>query len=146
MLYQELRQMIIEHMEHEIPMSLKSLVNSVLMCEDISHIQFSQHAAFRYQSLVEIMRNSRRSYMSGFIYDKHGIAIFNNSYFYVYDHNDNEKDCIWFSDHDLISLTRYRDRKGQHINEDELQIDWINTQIHVVSVEGNTIDSRVIFY
>ena len=84
--------------------------------------------------------------MSGFIYDKHGIAIFNNSYFYVYDYNDNEKDCIWFSDHDLISLTRYRDRKGQHINEDELQIDWINTQIHVVSVEGNTIDSRVIFY
>ena len=102
MLYQELRQMIIEHMEHEIPMSLKSLVNSVLMCEDISHIQFSQHAAFRYQSLVEIMRNSRRSYMSGFIYDKHGIAIFNNSYFYVYGHNDNERDCIWFSDHDLI--------------------------------------------
>ena len=145
MQYTELRQMLIDYMNHGLTMNLKSLINTVLLCTDVSHIQFSKYAAFHYESVNEIKRNSRRTYMDGFLYDKHGVAIFNNSYFYVYNHDNKEIDCIWFSEYNLTSLDRYRNRHGDRIDENDLRINWDNSYVYIVSMNNNLIDSRVIF-
>ena len=145
MLYKDLKQALLEYMEHGVHISLKSLINSILLCDNVLNIRLTE-GGFSYESFNEISTRAAQ-YMPSYIKDNNNKAIFNNRILIVYDKNDRILDEIWFGKVNLLSQEYNRDRYGNDISDvcNALSINWKQDVIYIITVGDTLVDSTVIF-
>ena len=118
MKYKELKELLIEHMDNGSTMTLKSLLNTLIQCDDVQYIYFC-YKSYKIPSKVyeEIRIPVRMNYMTGFIRDKHDYKIYNNVGIDMYNDSGSIIGCVWFGKEGLMSLYEGVDRYDKRIKE-----------------------------
>ena len=147
MLYEELRDILIDYMNNGAILNLHSLLNTLIDCEDINYIVL-------YTSLEDLRMTNKENcniianntkYMTGYIRDKNSDFIYNNAGLRIYDKEDIQMDVIWFGRYDLLSNEKNCDRYGNPLQEFDIKLtDDINI-IGFIADRTTRIDKKVLF-
>ena len=143
MKYEELKQLLIEHMNNGSTINLKSLLNTLIQCDDVHDIRFC-YRDYRIASkdFKEAKITYSTRYMVGYIKDKKkkkkkkniGIDLVNESRVVV--------GIIWFGREDLISLHEGRDRNHDRIKHTEINL---ADNINLIRVDDDRVDCKILF-
>lgn len=147
MLYEELRNILVDYMNNGAILNLHSLLNTLINCEDINYMVL-------YTSLEDLRITNKENcniiandtkYMTGYIKDKNSDFIYNNTGLKIYDKENNQMDVIWFGRYDLLSNEKNCDRYGNPLQEFNIKLtDDINI-IGFIADKVIRIDRKVLF-
>ena len=143
MKYEELKQLLIEHMNNGSTINLKSLLNTLIQCDDVHDIRFS-YRDYRIASkdFKEAKITCPTKYMAGYIKDKNGCEIYNNIGIVLINESKVVIGVIWFGKEDLMSLHEGRDKNHNRIRYYEVSlIDNIN----LIRVDDDRVDRKILF-
>lgn len=143
MKYEELKQLLIEHMNNGSTINLKSLLNTLIQCDDVHDIRFC-YRDYRIASKdfkeAKIIYSTR--YMVGYIKDKNGREIYNNIGIDLLNESRVIIGIIWFGREDLISLYERRDRNHDRIKHTEIDL---ADNINLIRVDDDRVDCKILF-
>ena len=143
MKYEELKQLLIEHMNNGSTINLKSLLNTLIQCDDVHDIRFC-YRDYRIASKdfkeAKIIYSTR--YMVGYIKDKNGREIYNNIGIDLLNESRVVIGIIWFGREDLISLYERRDRNHDRIKHTEINL---ADNINLIRVDDDRVDYKILF-
>ena len=143
MKYEELKQLLIEHMNNGSTINLKSLLNTLIQCDDIHDIRFC-YRDYRNASkdFKEAKITYSTRYMVGYIKDKNGREIYNNIGIDLVNESKVVVGIIWFGREDLISLYEKRDRNHDRIKHTEINL---ADNINLIRVDDDRVDCKILF-
>ena len=143
MKYEELKQLLIEHMNNGSTINLKSLLNTLIQCDDVHDIRFC-YRDYRIASKdfkeAKIAYSTR--YMVGYIKDKNGREIYNNIGIDLVNESRVVVGIIWFGREDLISLYERRDRNHDRIKHTEINL---ADNTNLIRVDDDRVDCKILF-
>ena len=143
MKYKELKELLIEHMDNGSTMTLKSLLNTLIQCDDIQYIYFCYESyKIASKDYEDIRMPIRTNYMTGFIRDKHDYKIYNSVGIHVYNGSGSIIGCIWFGKEGLISLHEGRDRYNNRIKNSKIDL---ADNVNLIRIDNNRVDYKTIF-
>lgn len=147
MLYEDLREILVDYMNNGAILNLHSLLNTLIECEDVSYMEL-------YTSLENLRMTNKENYnaithdakyMTGYIKDKNSDFIYNNTGLRIYDKEESQMDVIWFGRYDLLSSEKNCDRYGNPLQEFDIKLtDDINI-IGFIADRVTRIDKKVLF-
>lgn len=147
MLYEDLREILVDYMNNGAILNLHSLLNTLIECEDVSYMEL-------YTSLENLRMTNKENYnaithdakyMTGYIKDKNSDFIYNNTGLRIYDKEESQMDVIWFGRYDLLSNEKNCDRYGNPLQEFDIKLtDDINI-IGFIADRVTRIDKKVLF-
>lgn len=143
MKYEELKQLLIEHMNNGSTINLKSLLNTLIQCDDVHDIRFccrDYRIASKDFKETKIIYSTR--YMVGYIEDKNGRKIYNNIGIHLVNESRVVIGIIWFGREDLISLYERRDRNHDRIKHTEINL---ADNINLIKVDDDRVDCKILF-
>ena len=143
MKYEELKQLLIEHMNNGSTINLKSLLNTLIQCDDVHDIRFC-YRDYRIASkdFKEAKITYSTRYMVGYIKDKNGREIYNNIGIDLVNESKVVVGIIWFGREDLISLYEKRDRNHDRIKHTEINL---ADNINLIRVDDDRVDYKILF-
>ena len=143
MKYEELKQLLIEHMNNGSTINLKSLLNTLIQCDDVHDIRFC-YRDYRIASkdFKEAKITYSTRYMVGYIKDKNGREIYNNIGIDLVNESRVVVGIIWFGREDLISLYEKRDRNHDRIKHTEINL---ADNINLIRVDDDRVDYKILF-
>ena len=143
MKYEELKQLLIEHMNNGSTINLKSLLNTLIQCDDVHDIRFC-YRDYRIASkdFKEAKITYSTRYMVGYIEDKNGREIYNNIGIDLVNESRVVVGIIWFGREDLISLYERRDRNHDRIKHTEINL---ADNINLIRVDNDRVDCKILF-
>ena len=143
MKYEELKQLLIEHMNNGSTINLKSLLNTLIQCDDVHDIRFC-YRDYRIASkdFKEAKITYSTRYMVGYIKDKNGREIYNNIGIDLVNESRVIVGIIWFGREDLISLYERRDRNHDRIKHTEINL---ADNINLIRVDDDRVDYKILF-
>lgn len=143
MKYEELKQLLIEHMNNGSTINLKSLLNTLIQCDDVHDIRFC-YRDYRIASkdFKEAKITYSTRYMVGYIKDKNGREIYNNIGIDLVNESRVVIGIIWFGREDLISLYERRDRNHDRIKHTEINL---ADNINLIRVDDDRVDCKILF-
>ena len=143
MKYEELKQLLIEHMNNGSTINLKSLLNTLIQCDDVHDIRFC-YRDYRIASkdFKEAKITYSTRYMVGYIKDKNGREIYNNIGIDLVNESRVVVGIIWFGREDLISLYERRDRNHDRIKHTEINL---TDNINLIRVDDDRVDCKILF-
>ena len=143
MKYEELKQLLIEHMNNGSTINLKSLLNTLIQCDDVHDIRFC-YRDYRIASkdFKEAKITYSTRYMVGYIKDKNGREIYNNIGIDLLNESRVVIGIIWFGREDLISLYEKRDRNHDRIKHTEINL---ADNINLIRVDDDRVDYKILF-
>ena len=143
MKYEELKQLLIEHMNNGSTINLKSLLNTLIQCDDVHDIRFC-YRDYRIASkdFKEAKITYSTRYMWGYIEDKNGREIYNNIGIDLVNESRVVVGIIWFGREDLISLYERRDRNHDRIKHTEINL---ADNINLIRVDNDRVDCKILF-
>ena len=143
MKYEELKQLLIEHMNNGSTINLKSLLNTLIQCDDIHDICFCyRNYRIASKDFKEAKIAHRTKYMTGYIKDKNDREIYNNIGIDLLNESRIVIGIIWFGREDLMSLHEGRDKNHNRIRYYEVNlIDNIN----LIKVDDDKVDYKILF-
>ena len=143
MKYEELKQLLIEHMNNGSTINLKSLLNTLIQCDDVHDIRFC-YRDYRIASkdFKEAKITYSTRYMVGYIKDKNGREIYNNIGIDLLNESRVVIGIIWFGREDLISLYERRDRNHDRIKHTEINL---ADNINLIRVDDDRVDYKILF-
>ena len=143
MKYEELKQLLIEHMNNGSTINLKSLLNTLIQCDDVHDIRFC-YRDYRIASkdFKEAKITYSTRYMVGYIKDKNGREIYNNIGIDLVNESKVVVGIIWFGREDLISLYEKRDRNHDRIKHTEIDL---ADNINLIRVDDDRVDYKILF-
>ena len=143
MKYEELKQLLIEHMNNGSTINLKSLLNTLIQCDDVHDIRFC-YRDYRIASkdFKEAKITYSTRYMVGYIKDKNGREIYNNIGIDLVNESRVVIGIIWFGREDLISLYEKRDRNHDRIKHTEINL---ADNINLIRVDDDRVDYKILF-
>ena len=143
MKYEELKQLLIEHMNNGSTINLKSLLNTLIQCDDVHDIRFC-YRDYRIASkdFKEAKITYSTRYMVGYIKDKNGREIYNNIGIDLVNESRVVVGIIWFGREDLISLYEKRDRNHDRIKHTEINL---ADNINLIRVDDNRVGCKILF-
>ena len=143
MKYEELKQLLIEHMNNGSTINLKSLLNTLIQCDDVHDIRFC-YGDYRIASkdFKEAKITYSTRYMVGYIKDKNGREIYNNIGIDLVNKSRVVVGIIWFGREDLISLYEKRDRNHDRIKHTEINL---ADNINLIRVDDDRVDCKILF-
>ena len=140
MRYSELKEHLLECVEYATPVSLKSLMKSFYMCEEVKGIRLVD-IGFTYYNFDEL-KGRRTHYMGSYIRDTNGIPMYNNRPFYVIDKNGKILNEIWFGCEKWLNVLAGDTIQGTSLSENP--VDWYNDIVYILSItEEITVDSSL---
>ena len=142
MKYEELKQLLIEHMNNGSTINLKSLLNTLIQCDDVHDIRFC-YRDYRIASkdFKEAKITYSTRYMVGYIKDKNGREIYNNIGIDLVNESRVVVGIIWFGREDLISLYERRDRNHDRIKHTEINL---ADNINLIRVDDDRGDCKIL--
>ena len=148
MLYSALVDNILfDYMYNGITINLKSLLNSIMSCEDVGSIgMYHDGDLISHKSEIKDMdkeRKYRHRYMSGYMEDTNYKLIYNNAGIRIYDKEDRELGSLWFGEEHMLSREKNRDRYGNEINDYDIR--WTTDTVYIILINRTAVDSKVIF-
>ena len=143
MKYEELKQLLIEHMNNGSTINLKSLLNTLIQCDDVHDIRFC-YRDYRIASkdFKEANITYSTRYMVGYIEDKNGREIYNNIGIDLVNESRVVVGIIWFGREDLLSLCERRDRNHDRIKHTEINL---ADNINLIRVDDDRVDCKILF-
>lgn len=143
MKYEELKQLLIEHMNNGSTINLKSLLNTLIQCDDVHDIRFcyrNYRIASKDFKEAEIAHPIK--YMTGYIKDKNDREIYNNIGIDLINESKVVIGIIWFGREDLMSLREGRDKNHNRIRHTEINL---ADNINLIRVDDNRVDCKILF-
>ena len=123
MKYEELKQLLIEHMNNGSTINLKSLLNTLIQCDDIHDIRFCyKNYRIASKDFKEAKIAHRTKYMTGYIKDKNDREIYNNIGIDLLNESRIVIGIIWFGKEDLMSLHEGRDKNHNRIRKSVISL------------------------
>lgn len=143
MKYEELRELLVEHMNNGSTINLKSLLNTLIQCDDIHDICFC-YEKYRIASkdFKEAKITYSTRYMVGYIKDKNGREIYNNIGMDLVNESKVVIGIIWFGKEDLMSLYEGRDKNHNRIKYTEINL---ADNINLIRVDDDRVDCKILF-
>ena len=143
MKYEELKQLLIEHMNNGSTINLKSLLNTLIQCDDVHDIRFCyRNYRIASKDFKEAKITYSTRYMVGYIKDKNGREIYNNIGIDLVNESRVVIGIIWFGREDLISLYERRDRNHDRIKHTEINL---ADNINLIKVDDDRVDCKILF-
>lgn len=143
MKYEELKQLLIEHMNNGSTINLKSLLNTLIQCDDVHDIRFCyRNYRIASKDFKEAKITYSTRYMVGYIEDKNGREIYNNIGIDLINESKVVIGIIWFGREDLISLYEKRDRNHDRIKHTEINL---ADNINLIRVDDDRVDCKILF-
>lgn len=143
MKYEELKQLLIEHMNNGSTINLKSLLNTLIQCDDIHDIRFCyKNYRIASKEFKEAKMTCPTKYMEGYVEDKNGREIYNNIGIDLVNESRAVIGVIWFGREDLLSLYEGRDRNHNIIRHTEISL---ADNINLIKVDNDRVDYKILF-
>lgn len=148
MLYDELVDILFDYMNNGITISLKSLLNSIMNCEDVNSIGMYHDRDFFISNKYETEDTDKNTkykhnYMSGYIEDKFDRYMYNNVGIRIYNKNQIELGSLWFGEEHMLSTEKNKDRYGNEI--EDYQVHWKTDIVYLILLNSIAVDRNVIF-